>query len=188
MSIDSDTKPDTCILVYMLNATERNAAVLLHSNTIELAVLAVVEDSDHRSYGLLEDLVSDATLHLLDKALAKFKGPRYGLAKFISTTCKFKTMDALKRVGHARADMRGDFDAMAGEVTAAPDTAAARAHEAARLDAAIATLTGAEQEIATGLRSGEPASVIGLRLGMSGATMTRRKRDVAGKLALSLAA
>jgi len=167
----------------MLNANEINSALLAHSNVIELAVLDVVEDSDHRTYGLLEDLVSDATLHLLDKALPKFKGPRVGLAKFIKTTCKFKTLDALKRVGHARADMLGDFDAMAGEVATAPDVAVQCASEAARLDAALAKLGINEKKICLGLGEGEAASVIGLRLGMSGATMTRRKRDIGAKLA-----
>lgn len=169
----------------MLSQSETNAAVLLHSNTIELAVLSCIQDSDHRTYGLLEDLVSDATLHLLDKALPKFKGPRFGLAKFIGTVCKFKTLDALKRVGHARADMRGDFDAMEATTTESPDVASACRMEAAALDKALATLEASEQEIAKSLIAGEKASVIGLRLGMSGATMSRRKRDIATKLQLA---
>jgi RNA polymerase sigma factor (sigma-70 family) len=169
----------------VLNQTERNAAILLHANTIENAVLDCIENSDFRTYGLLEDLVSDATCHLLATALAKFKGPRYGLAKFIKTTVRFRTINTLTRHAHTRADMYESFEDVAGDAPVA-SAAIERQLESARLKAALETLTGDSVQAISLLCQGNQRDAA-KAMKVSAPTMTRYRLRAVSELSAALA-
>ena len=169
----------------MLNANEINTALVTHSAVIESAVLDMIENSDFRTYGLLEDLVSECTLHLLATALPKFRGPRYGLAKFIKTTCRFRTANTIKKHETTRADMYASFDDVASPAPIA-SAAIERQLEAARLTQALATLCPESQAVAEQLAAGKTQKDAAKALKMSAPTMTRRRKALASQLSLAL--
>lgn len=173
----------------MLNQAEMSLALVNHANLIENAVLDIIEECDFRTYGLLEDLVSECNLHLLAVALPKFeRGGLYGpaLCHFIETTVRNKTINLLARFEHSRADMYADFDAMESPVPA-PSVAAERSLEAARFAKALATLCPNSQAMAKQLIAGKSQKQAAKALKMSAPTASRRCKALAAELSLALA-
>jgi hypothetical protein len=164
----------------MLSQAINNNIVLHFANAIELAVLSVVEYADHRSYGLLEDIVSECTLHLLDKALNRYTGQldnAEALEKFITVAVSRKAMDILRLFVHSRADMTGDF-ADFQDSAPSPVAGAERSMAAAALDSALAQLCDSDRIFAGLLLTGNTAADAAAVVGMSAPTASRRRKDL----------
>lgn len=167
-----------------LNTAEINAIVVAHANLIETTVMGVIENSDHRVWGMIEDLVSTATIKLI-VALQDFnRSGMIGLARFIRKLVKRCTINAIKTGFEAS---RFTSYARNVERTAAPMPSKSTADEA-RLEQAMASIEASDRRVLEMLLNGTPAKVVAIACRTSNAGVTRAKQRSIATITAALAA
>jgi DNA-directed RNA polymerase specialized sigma subunit len=167
-----------------LTTSEISAIVVEHGNLIELAVMGVIENSDHRVWGMLYDLIQTATIKLME-ALADFnRSGMIGLARFIRKVVKHCTINVLKTGFEAP---RFTSYARNVERVAAPMPCESTANEA-RLAQALASIEASDRRVMEMLIAGTPAKVVAIACRTSNAGVTRAKQRSIATISAAMAA
>jgi DNA-directed RNA polymerase specialized sigma subunit len=167
-----------------LTVSEINTVVLAHANLIELAVMGVIENSNTRVWGMLDDLISTATIRLI-VALQDFnRSGMIGLARFIRKVVTRCTINVLRTGFEAP---RFTSYARNVESVAAPMPSASSANEA-RLALAMASIEASDRRVLEMLLAGTPAKVVAIACRTSNAGVTRAKQRSIATITAAMAA
>jgi len=161
----------------MLNANETLCQWL---PLINRTVLDIIAESDHRTYGMLEDLVQDACLHLLEYAFVVAEKVTPALIK---CAVKHHTLNTLRLAYERKSDFMGDdMETLLG-VEDGPEASTMATQEAARLAHAIASLDAGDQLLVGLISGGMSQRDAGKALNATPVQVTRRKQRLLAKLA-----
>jgi len=156
-----------------------NKAIVENLDVIEQTVTNEVATRDHRVWGMREDLMQDAILHLMEYSLHKAHcRSDNSISAFIRRTVRNRVRDTLRSAYERKSDWGSD------ELLAGPSAYSAieRADMSAKLEAAIASLEASDRLIADMLMAGMVKSEIAKAMNLSPATITRRSKAIAAKL------
>lgn len=168
-----------------LTTTEITKIVADYSNVIELAVLDVVQYQPSTLFQYLDDLIGDATVVVL-KSLRSFQRRFLSVANVTAWIRKSARWNALNAVSHFVAT--GRVLKSTHLTDSRPVAVDSRKQDAARLSAALDVLTDESRTVLVALVNGEKASDVAKRMGMSNATITRRKQEAMKALTVAMAA
>ena len=160
-----------------LSTVEIASVIAANINTIELAVLSIIENQPSHIFAMLEDLISGATIEAMRK-LRRFQR-RYAqpeaISAWIRKAARWFTMNAIRRTSMVErvTPSRGSMLSVAAEGVAQDD----RREDAARLAAALDTLAADTRTVFVRLMDGERAIDVAKTMGMSAPTVTRRKQE-----------
>ena len=155
------------------------------ANVIELAVLDVIEHLPSAVFAMADDLISSATISVM-KSLRSFQRRHLSisvLTAWIRQRARWTTMNAVKRLAMVNRTVRA-----CGSMERAPMAIDTRAQDAGRLASALAVLTDESRVILTSIMGGQKATDVAKRMGLSNATVTRRKQDALASVTAAMAA
>lgn len=168
-----------------LTASEISTMIGDFANVIELAVLDVIEHLPSAVFAMVDDLISTATVAVME-SLRTFQRRYLSVANvtaWIRQRARWTTMNAVKRI------CQGDrYVRACGTMVRATVVVDSRAQDAGRLAAALAVLTDESRVILTSIMGGQKATDVAKRMGLSNATVTRRKQDALASVTAAMAA